>query len=73
MPSAAKCRVDIVYTVALSPDGGLLLTGGRVGGVTLWEVDTGRKRIEKVLHTLGSTSRLSLTGLPGPKPVWSWV
>jgi WD40 repeat protein len=41
-PTTAIGRQSVIYAVAFSPDGKRLASGDRVGGVCLWEVETGK-------------------------------
>jgi predicted nuclease with TOPRIM domain len=45
-----KKHTDWVYSVKYSPDGVLVASGDRAGGLVLWEADTGRLYLDLVGH-----------------------
>ncbi len=48
-----KKHTDWVYSVRYSPDGVLVASGDRAGGLVLWEADTGRLYLDLVGHKDG--------------------
>src|SRR5262249_38615289 len=55
-PRRRYVHLERLDAVAIGPAGRLLLTDGRDGLVTLWEVESGRKCCEKRLHGAPITS-----------------
>ncbi|MBC8872757.1 MAG: protein kinase [Planctomycetes bacterium] len=53
-------HTDAVWTVAFSPDGSLIASGGRAGTIRLWETETGKERAAVVrsrpVHSVFFTS-----------------
>ncbi|MEM6687832.1 MAG: c-type cytochrome domain-containing protein [Planctomycetota bacterium] len=48
-----KKHTDWIYTVAFSPDGVLIASGDRSGGLCVWEAETGRLYLDLVGHKGG--------------------
>jgi len=51
-------RGGVIFSFALSPDGGLLATGGRKGDIPIWDVKTG-----KLIQKLQAKGRKDCTGV----------
>jgi WD40 repeat protein len=45
-----------VWTIALSPDGKTVVSGGKDGEVRLWDIETGKVITEWLGHTNGVSS-----------------
>ena len=56
-----KKHTDWIYCVDYSPDGVLVASGDRSGGLHVWEADTGRLYLDLIGHK-GSRSRCQLAG-----------